>query len=413
MTMENADSRSGPSDSDPPVREDAPATAARSPLIPMVVLLSTLAVLAVGGLLVWRAQSKVNNVALVSAPRPVTVIRASAATFRDSRKYVGTLRPWIEANVGPQFISAYVDTVLVRPGAVVKRNEVLATLDCRYSSASSQAVAAEARAIDAMQRAVAHESTRIQSLLDGGFVSPNEAEQKAALSASEEAKLASQRAKLVSTTLEVSDCILRAPFDGEVATRTIDPGAFVRPGPAIVSVVDRSTARMTVDVPESDFKFVPPGAAVSLHVIATDETRSASISRRSPAADPDTRTVHVEVDVADPKRLIPVNTTGELRIEVGDPAPATTVPLYAASVSGSKATLFVVEDGIAHKRTLHVLGEQGSSLFVEPLLKAGTSVVTEGQFLLEDGERVAAKLVPYGTVQMNAATVLPSKDGAP
>jgi len=391
----------------------APMTEARSPLVPVVVLASTVGVLAVGGLLVWRAQSKVNGVALASAPRPVTVIAASASTFRDSRKYVGTLRPWIEANVGPQFISAYVDTVLVRPGAVVKRNEVLATLDCRFSSASSQAVAAEARAIDFTQVAVAHESTRIQSLLDGGFVSPNEAEQKAALSASEEAKLASQRAKLASTTLEVNDCIARAPFDGEIATRTIDPGAFARPGTAIVSVVDRNIVRMTVDVPENDFRFVSPGATVSLHVIATDETRPASISRRSPSADPDTRTVHVEIDVADPKRLIPVNTTGELRIEVGEAVPATIVPLYAASVSGSKATLFVVEEGVAHKRTIPMLGEQGSDLFVDPLLKPGTAVVTEGQFLLEDGERVAPKQVPYGKAQAKATPTEPSKDGAP
>jgi len=393
--------------------EVAPAPAARSHLVPVVIVASTLGVLAVGGWLVWRAQSKVNDVALASAPRPVTVVGASAATFRDSRKYVGTLRPWIEANVGPQFISAYVDTVLVRPGAVVKRDEVLATLDCRHSSAASQAVAAEARAIDAMQRAVAHESTRIQSLLDGGFVSPNDAEQKAALSSSQEAKLASQRAKLVSTTLEVSDCILRAPFDGEIATRTIDPGAFVRPGTPIVAVVDRNTARMTVDVPESDFKFVSPGATVSLHVIATDETRSASISRRSPAADPDTRTVHVEIDIADPKRLIPVNTTGELRIEVGEPVRATSVPLYAASVSGSKATLLVVQDGIARKKTFPVLGEQGSDLFLEPLLEPGVWVVTEGQFLLEDGERVAAKQVPYGTAKATAAPAAPVKDGSP
>jgi len=38
----------------------------------------------------------------------------------------------------------------------------------------------------------------------------------------------------------VSDCVLRAPFDGEIATRLVDPGAFVRPGTSIVSVIDRA-----------------------------------------------------------------------------------------------------------------------------------------------------------------------------
>ncbi len=367
---------------------------ARIPRVPALVLAGLLFVLAVGGALVWRAHSRINTVALASAPKPVTVVAASDTTFRQARTYVGTLRPWVEANIGPQFISAYVDTVLVRPGASVQRGEVLATLDCRNAGAASQAVAAEAHAIDARQQALAHESARVQTLLDGGFVSPNEAEQKSAQSVAEQAELASQRAKLASSSLEVSDCILRAPFDGEVGTRTVDPGAFVRPGTAIVSVIDRNTVRMTFDVPESDFDVVPPGTPVSIHVIAIDRTIGGSVSRRSPSADPHTPTLHVEVDLADSRREIPVNTTGEVRVDVGQPMPATAVPLVAASIAGPKATMFVVEGDVAHKATFLIEGEQGSDLFVETTLKPGTRVVTEGRATLSDGDAVAPKVTP-------------------
>ena len=65
-------------------------------------------------------------------------IAAVAKDFRPSRTYVGTMEAWLSASIGPQLVSAYVDTVLVRPGAVVKRGEVLATLDCRDASAASQ-----------------------------------------------------------------------------------------------------------------------------------------------------------------------------------------------------------------------------------------------------------------------------------
>ncbi len=256
---------------------------------------------------------------------------------------------------------------------------MLATLDCRNASASSLAVAAQARAIDARQRAVAHESARLNSLLDGGFVSPNEAEQKEAQSASEEAQLASQRAKMTSTALEVNDCILRSPFDGEIASRTIDPGAFVRPGAAIVSVVDRNTVRMTFDVPEGDFDVVAPDTLLSVRVVATGKAFASSVTRRSPSADPETRTVHCEVDMPNSSREIPVNTTGEVRIEVGQPRAATAIPLDAASISGSKAVVFVVESGIAHKATFKVLGERGGTLYVDTALRPGTPVVTEGR----------------------------------
>jgi membrane fusion protein (multidrug efflux system) len=386
----------------------------RSWLVPVVIVVGVLAVLAIGGLLVWHAESRINRVALASLPKPVTVIAAPDATFRDSRTYVGTLRPWVEASVGPQYISVYVDSVRVRPGATVKRGDVLATLDCRNASAGSQAVAAEALAIDAQQQAMAHESARLQTLLDGGFVSTNEAEIKSAQSASERAQLASQRAKLSATGLQVGDCVMRAPFDGEVATRTIDPGAFVRPGTPIVSVVDRSTIRMTFDVPESDFDLVGPGTMATIRLVATKKMIKGTVSRRSPSADPDTRTAHVEIDLADPEREIPVNTTGEVRIEVGEPIHALEMPLVAASITGSKAAVFVVDGDVVHQERLKVLGEVGSDLFVDPSLPAGTLIVTEGWATLTEGDRVAPRPVAYrATSSSEAAESRDEKEGRP
>jgi RND family efflux transporter MFP subunit len=289
-------------------------------------------------------------------------------------------------------ISAYVDTVLVRPGAVVKRGEVVATLDCRNANASSQAVAMQARALEARQEASAHEASRLNNLLDGGFVSPNEAEQKTALSAAEQAQLLAAQAQLVGSSLQQNDCILRAPFDGEIATRTSDPGAFARPGVPIVSVVDRSTVRVVADAPEVDFSAVAPGTPVNMHMLSTDRDLSATISRRAPAADPLTRTVHFEMDVADPERALPVGTTADIRIDVGEPKPATEIPLSSALVRGDKATVFVVDGNVAHKRVVPVLGERTGRLFVAPSLASGTKIVTEGRALLNDNDKVNATL---------------------
>ena len=362
--------------------------------LPLALAGGVAALLLVGGLMVWRADARTNKVALASRPKPVTVVRSKAAMYRPTRTYVGTLQPWVQANVGPQLVAAYVDTVLVRPGATVKRGEIIATLDCREASASTKAIAARARALDARQQAVEHEATRTQGLLDGGFVSPNEAEQKTAQSTSEAAQVESERANLARSSLEVNDCIMRAPFNGEIAQRSIDPGAYVRPGNTIVTVVDRSTVRMTADAPEMDFDVVPAGTKVSVHVDATNRSFPATITRRSPAADPATRTVHFEVDLADPTRSIPVGTTGEVHIDVGTPVPATEIPLSAATVRGSKASLFVVDHDVAHSRTVAVEGEAGGSLFLEPALGPETLVVAEGRALLEDGDLVDAKEAP-------------------
>ena len=70
------------------------------------------------GLFILSAR-RTNSEPLSAKPKGVTVAVATATEFREQTRYIGTLEPWQEANVGPQMIAAYVDTVLVRPGATV------------------------------------------------------------------------------------------------------------------------------------------------------------------------------------------------------------------------------------------------------------------------------------------------------
>jgi RND family efflux transporter MFP subunit len=351
-----------------------------------------LAIIGAGATMAVHAQANVNKIALSQTPKPVTVWPAQLASFRGSHRYVGTIEPWVEAKIGPQMISAYVDAVLVRPGDRVKKGDVVATLDCRNANATSRSVAMQAQAVQARQRAISHEAARFNGLLDGGFVSPNEAEQKSAQSAAEQAQLLATQAQLVGTSLQVDDCILRAPIAGEVATRTSDPGSFVRPGVSIASIIDRSTVRIVADAPEIDFSIIAPDSAVKVRAFATGRELSARISRRAPAADPTTRTLDFEIDVADPERSLPVGTTADISIDTGLPVAACEIPLSAALVRGETATLFVVEGNVARKRTLRVVGERAGRLFVDPGLGAGTLIVSQGRALLNDQDRVRPSL---------------------
>jgi RND family efflux transporter MFP subunit len=375
--------------STPPVQ--VPPEPPPKPTVMLVIVAVVGVVLLLGGVMVYRAAAKTNKVALAQSAKPVTVIEAVRGSYQPTRTYVGTLEPWIEAKIGPQLVSAYVDTVLVRPGDTVKKGAVLATLDCRNASAQAQAVAMEARALDTRQKAIADEASRLASLLDGGFVSQNTAEQKAAQSAAEQANLLAEKAKLLGTSLGVSDCILRAPFDGDVGAREVDPGAFVHPGDEIVTVVDRTTVRLVAAIPENDFAVVAPGSAARVRFFADGRKLDATISRRAPSADPGTRTVHVEIDIPDPGRTVPVYTTGEVTMDVGKPIVATRVPLSVATIRGKKAQVFVVDGDVARLRAFKYLGESGGDVFLDTSLAPGTHVVSEGRALLTDKDRVAAK----------------------
>lgn len=362
-------------------------------IVPAAIVGIVLVALGAGTWLAHNAAAGVNKVAMSDTPKSVTVAAAKTSTFRETRRYVGTIEPWLDAKVGPQLASGFVGTVLVRPGDVVKRGAVLATLDCRNASAANQAVAMQARSLQEREKAASREAARLNELLAGGYASPNEVEQKQGQAAADSAQIQSLLAQASGKSLEVNDCVLRAPFDGEIAIRYVDPGAFVKPGAPVVEVVDRSILRLTADVPEIDFDAIAPDTEVKFHVVATNQSLEGKVSRRAPAADPATRTVHFEIDLPDPKRSIPVGTTAEMFVDVGKPKPTTEIPLLAAKIRGSNASLFVVENNQARSKSVAIVGERGASLFVDrDELKAGEHVVTQGRGLLTNNDKVVAKL---------------------
>lgn len=350
--------------------------------------------LLMGGLY-WRALAQQQADALSETQKGVTTVLVRAARYQALRRYVGTVFPWLEARVGPQFTSAYIDTVAVRPGDQVQKGAVLATLVCKSAQAQSQAQKMQAQALGKTQEALNHEAARMSGLLSGGFVSVNEVERRTADSATKQAELLAAQARLSRVTLEVDDCVLRAPFDGEVAERLMDPGGFVRPGTSILSVVDRQKVRIAVDVPEKDLATVAVGTPVKLRLLALGVSQTGVIARRAPVADGFTRTIHAEVDVegqAKDQSPIPIGSTAEVHIQVGQPVEAGELPVWVASIRDDTATVYTVQDGVARKTKVAVLGEAHGSVFVAPTLPPGTHVIAEGKALLRDGDRVAEQL---------------------
>lgn len=352
------------------------------------VVASALAAAACGEALYLRATSRPLVPGLADAAADVTCVVAERATYQPVTRYVGTIEPWLAATIGPQLTSAYVTDVRVRPGMAVARGEIVATLDCRESRASAQVVRDEAQAASAQERALARQAERTSALLDGGFVAENEVDLRTASSEAQHMHRIATEAQASRSSLYVSDCTLRAPFDGEVDVRRSDPGAFVGPGSVVVGVVDRSRVRVVADVPETALDEVAPGRSVDVHVLSTDVTLHATVTRRAPAADPVSRTVRIEIDLPNDDRSMPVRTTAEILVTASTGHDSISLPLTVARIVGARAGVWVVDSNVAHPRTMRVIGESADRVFLAPTIEAGSLVVLEGREALGDGTPV-------------------------
>ncbi|HSI04892.1 MAG: efflux RND transporter periplasmic adaptor subunit [Myxococcota bacterium] len=318
------------------------AMVARPNIVPAAIAGFLLCML-IGGLILLRShRMRATPAAAEEVETSVGVVKATSTVYANTRRYVGRLEPWAHAIVGPKTLSAYVAAVMVRPGDDVVKGDVLATLDCRNALAAGSQ----------------HQ-------------------------APESASTASSRGS--------ADCTFRAPFDGEVATRTADPGTFVAPGQAILTLVDRSTVRLVIDVPESDFTHVTPGTAVTIRSLATGGSVTSRISRRAPAADMNSHSVSVEIDLTDDEKLLPLGTMAEITTQLGEPASASEIPASAAKIRGDIATVMVIDGDTVSRVRVKLLGERDGKVYVEPSLSAGTQVVVDSSKQLRDGDHVVVR----------------------
>ena len=378
----------------PPVPPNTPKGS-----IPLVITAITAAIILSGITLAVRASHRQNHTALAQTPKLVGTIAAQETVYRAEHRYVGATLAWQEAKLGPQFLAGYVTEVRVRAGAQVRRGEALAIIEPELAKDKNLASQKQAEALHARLGFLARESERIQGLEKKGIVSENEADNKLAEVKSEQAKLEAAEAQMASSNVEFQDTVQRAPFDGEIGERYLDPGAFVRPGNFIVSVIDRSKVICATDGPEQDHPFLAVGTAVHLKLLATSREVEARISRVSPAADPATRTLHFEVDIENKDHAIPVGTSVEMLIQEATGQKVIHLPSAAAKVEGTRATVFVIEGGRARKKVLQFLGEREGELYLSPDLPAGAQVVLDGRDQLEDGDLVVSKSTPSPVVK--------------
>jgi RND family efflux transporter MFP subunit len=321
-------------------------------------------------------------------PIPVGVISPVYISYQATKHYPGVLLPWNIRRMGTQFLSSSVSTVLVRPGDRVNHGDVLLTLDCRHATASSQAIALQAKALEAKQQSVAHENARLQSLLSSGLIASHELEHLQSKNEAEIAEMAAIKAKMKRNYIEADDCILRAPFDGEVIERRVEPGDYIRPGDTALVLMDRHTMRFYGEAEEKDFAELSPDTVVYVSSKILGIGWHARISRRNPYVQEHLHRIMFEVDIAHVDQDVPMNTPAEMRLTLAQKYPTARLPRSAVQIKDNIAMLYVVENHQAYEKEYKLIGQDDSYVYIDSRLMSDTKVVIDHKNLLSHGDIV-------------------------
>jgi RND family efflux transporter MFP subunit len=400
-------------------------------VIAMVVIL--------GVLLAWvgirRGKTEADDGTRAPSGDPVAaVVKVEQGTLGAPLTLAGAFKPFQDVDVHAK-VAGYIKEIYVDVGSHVKEGQILAVLEVPE-------LQAELQGADAAVRRAKQEISRGQSDLEGaksthaavhamyerlsqasqqkeGLVAQQEVDDAQAKDLGSAAQVASAEASLnaAQQALQVAQATqqqykaladytrITAPYAGVVTIRYADTGALIAAGTSeskqaepVVRLAQISVLRLVLPIPESIAGRIRPGDPIKVHVQALNQDYVGKVARFADSLDPDTRTMHTEIDFQNSDgRLMPgmyvvatVPVTGQKNV--------LTVPLEAVDMkeSGQGTVLLVGPQNILEERKVS-LGVQGSTrIQVVAGLKEGDEVVVGSRNEFRGGMKVQPKVIESG-----------------
>jgi len=313
-------------------------------------------------------------------------------------KIAGRLERLAAADGGPVF-----------EGSRVAAGQVVAELDHRDLDAQVEAArAAVATARAALETALvnradkAREQARMKRLFDQGSATEQQRDfavsdfERAAVGVTQaEAQVRQAEAALAVHEVARGEAFVRAPMDGVVSFKGVDPGAMVNSGTTIVSILPLEELKFLVSIPGGYLPRIGAGKTrVELRAdAAPGVVFPGVVAHVHPVVDPVTRTATIEVRLPNAQNergdwLLRPGLYAEGRLILGERPDVTAVPVDVLLRRGARYLGFVVSGDRAQTREIVPGVRDGRMVEALAGVEAGEELVVSGQHRLANGVRV-------------------------
>ncbi|HVO99753.1 MAG TPA: efflux RND transporter periplasmic adaptor subunit [Bryobacteraceae bacterium] len=203
-----------------------------------------------------------------------------------------------------------------------------------------------------------------------------------------QAQMNAAKAHYENATVQLSYAVIRSPISGVVADRSVYPGEMPASGTPIISIVDVSQVVARANIPVREASLIQVGRPA--RIAGPDGDLAGKVTVVSPEVDPNTTTVEVWVQVANPgEKLKP---GASVRVSIIAETIRDTIVIPAAALlnsdDGGEKVMIVTSDNIAHERRVSVGVRQGIRVQIVSGLQEGERVVTSGGLGLDDKAKV-------------------------
>jgi len=205
-----------------------------------------------------------------------------------------------------------------------------------------------------------------------------------------ESALAAARAERAVLQAELARTRITAPFAGVVTARPVELGSLVERGDEIAELAEESTLLAVAQAPQQFIEGLARGQSVVVKLL--DGRRVEGVVHYVAAvAEPSTRSFRVEAEVPNPDGRLPSGLSADLLISVGEvQAHGINPALLTLDDSGRLGVKALDDDDRVAFLPVELLQSREDRVWVTGLPDS-VRLITEGQGLVAQGERVAVK----------------------
>ena len=356
-----------------------------------------------GGLSVYH-QASAAPAATVPTPVTVDVAAVASRAVTEWQQYSGRLEAIERVEIHPQ-VSGILTAVHFKDGSLVKKGELLFTIDPRPFTAEVARAEAQLAAMDARVAYTASDLARGERLLAENAIARRDFDEKQNAAREAKANLQAAKAALNVAQLNLEYTRITAPIAGRVSRAEVTVGNLVGPGngPALTSLVSADRIYAAFDVDEQSYLKVVSGAqgkSLPIHLGLADddgyslEGRLSSVDNRLDAS---SGTIRLRAVVDNPDGKLMPGLYARIRLGGASQRQALLIDEKAVSTDQAKRFVLIVgENNQTAYREVQLGSVQDGQRIVESGLQAGDRIVVNGLQRVRPGDTVTPNIVPMG-----------------
>jgi membrane fusion protein, multidrug efflux system len=338
----------------------------------------------------------------MSGPVPVLIAQAIQKTVPIELHAIGTVEAYSTVSVRSQ-IDGKIAEVHFHEGEDVKKGALLVTIDPRPLQAALHQAEANLARDRAQLAQAATDEKRYGYLLEHGVGSRQQADQAHATAQALRATVMADQAAVQTAQLNLEYTEIRSPINGRTGNLMLHPGNLVKANDSASAIVVINQIRpiyVDFNVPEKDLDEVRRNmTGHQLAILVRPRSRELQAAAESGtlnfidnAVNVNTGTFELKGLVANESERLWPGQFVDVTLTLSELPDTILVPSQAVQTGQDGAFVFIVERDMSAKARPVVVGDSlDGQTVIKSGIKAGETVVTDGQLRLFPGAKVKIK----------------------